>query len=118
MKSSFLRSGLLALVLVGAVGLAGCDLTTGSGGAPGGSAAAEAKTTQVITEAQQKAVSICSYLPTAQTITDIFLSGNPIYQTATGIASAICKAVSNKSAARRSAAPPTVAGVVIRGRRV
>lgn len=75
---------------------------------------------QVVSQAQQIAINICKFKPTADTVAGIFFSGNPIYQTASGIASAICAAVNPSTAkmgARRGGplAAPTVAGVRIEG---
>jgi hypothetical protein len=71
----------------------------------------------VVTQVQQTTASACAFVPTAETVAGIFFSGNAAYQTATAIADAVCRAVSNKSV-RRGAGPPKVAGVVVKGHSV
>lgn len=75
---------------------------------------------QIFSDAQKFAVTICGFLPTIATVTDIFLSGNPLYQTAESIGKAICAAVAPTQLAlregRRMAVAPMVGGIVIHGR--
>lgn len=68
-----------------------------------------------VTGAQQLAVKICSFEPTAQTVLNIFGTGSPALQTASQVASAICTAVATPKSAGQK---PVVAGVPIEGRRV
>lgn len=74
------------------------------------------KADAVVAQAQATAQTVCGYLPTAETVLDIFLSGSSAYQTGAAIANAICSALSRPSAGRGSR--PTVAGVAIRGKYV
>jgi len=90
-----------------ALALAGCA-TSGGGSSVTPSA--------IVAEAQKIAVTTCSFLPTASTVMNIFLSGNAALQTGEAIAAAICGAVGRKSVQRGDASAPTVAGVVIHGR--
>lgn len=83
-----------------AAGLSGCATGGGSGSVD-------------VSAVQQDAVKICGFLPTAETILNIFASGNTVYVSASIIANAICAAVTAKSARRGSA--PTVNGVVVHG---
>jgi hypothetical protein len=69
-----------------------------------------------VSQVQAIATQVCGFVPTAETVISIFASGNPIYQTASAIANAICGAVTApKSARRRGAAVPTVSGVPVHG---
>ncbi|HEX8838214.1 MAG TPA: hypothetical protein VF748_14830 [Candidatus Acidoferrum sp.] len=79
---------------------------------------------QLITDAQNAAVAVCQFLPTAETVAGIIATGNPALATATAIANAICGAVSPKAVPgnvsvrrliNRSGAVPTVSGVPIYG---
>ncbi len=106
-----LRKTILAAALSSAVALGGCADSSIFTGGP----VTSTQITTVIAQAQKIAQTTCSFLPTASTIANIFASGNPALQTATEIANAICGALVAKSA-RRSASPPSVAGVEIHGR--
>jgi len=101
-----MRKILLVAPLVAAFMLSGCATTGGT------------SNTDIIKQIREAAVAACGFLPTINTVAQILASGNPIVATASGVAGAICAAVANlpPAAARRGAAPPTVAGVVIHGR--
>jgi Holliday junction resolvasome RuvABC endonuclease subunit len=73
---------------------------------------------QIVSSVQTIAVQVCGFLPTAATITDIFLSSNPAYQTAEAIGQAICAAVAPvKQAGRFGSGPsPMVGGVAVHGK--
>lgn len=91
--------------------LGGCATFGGGGTAPNWDA--------LVTQVQQAAAAVCSFVPTAQTVLDILSLGHPAFATASQIAGAICASVSAPRQARRageSPAPPTVGGVVVRGR--
>lgn len=69
---------------------------------------------------QDATIAACKFKPTIDTVAGIFLSGNPIYTTVSGVVNAICNAVNPPivaSTKRRGPAstPPTVAGVLIEG---
>ena len=69
-------------------------------------------------QVRQSAVAVCGFLPTIDTVAAIIATGNPIVATVSGLANAICAAVTALPPVqlRRGAAPPTVAGVVIHGK--
>ena len=100
-----MRKFLLAASLAAAFMLSGCA-TTGTNQA------------SFIEQVRQAAVAVCGFLPTVDTVGQIILAGNPAFITASAIANGICAAVANVPplSARKGAAPPTVAGVVIHGR--
>jgi len=85
------RASVLALALVGCAG--------------GNSA-----TVQQIIDATRAA---CSFVPTVETILELLNQSGP-FADVLGIANAICGAVTQPRA--RDAGPPTVNGVIIRGR--
>lgn len=91
---------MLTIAAVGALALGGCDKTTGK---------------LDLTGAQNLAVQICGFLPTAQTVANIFASGSPALDTAGEVANAICQAVNTP---RATGQKPVVAGVVVEGSRV
>ena len=100
---------LVGVSLLGAVTLGGC--------ANGGPTAQDINTT--IQQIQQAAVATCSFLPTTATVANIIGAASGVgaeTQLATTIATQICAAVTQKSAARRGGAAPTVNGVVVHGR--
>lgn len=101
-----MRKFMLALPLLAT--LAGC--ATGTSPAP--------TNVDIIKAVRDAAVATCGFLPDAVTVGNIILAGNPAFVTASAIATAICAAVNNlpKTAMRRGAAVPTVAGVPIHGR--
>lgn len=68
-----------------------------------------------VTGAQQLAVKICSFEPTAQTVLNIFRTGSAALNTASEVASAVCAAVNTP---RSTGQKPVVAGVPVEGRRV
>lgn len=80
--------------------LAGCDKSTGK---------------LDLTGAQNLAVQICGFLPTAQTVANIFATGSPALDTASEVATAVCQAVNTP---RSAGTKPIVAGVVVEGQRV
>lgn len=83
--------------------LAGCAGTPNNGG---------------VKEVQDMAAKICRFVPTFQTVTDIFLSGSAVASTALSVASAICNAVTINPLADGPGAKnykPTVAGVRVKG---
>lgn len=65
--------------------------------------------------AQNLAVQICGFLPTAQTVANIFATGSSALDTASEVATAVCQAVNTP---RSAGAKPVVAGVVVEGERV
>ncbi len=95
---------LLAIPLAAALTFGGCATTGGN--------------VNVIEQVRQAAVAVCGFLPTVETVAAILASGNPIVATASGIANAICDAVTHlpPMTARRGAPAPSVAGVVIHGK--
>lgn len=99
------------LALVMALVLGGC--ATNSAGQPTVGGLTQ---TQIIAGAQQAAVGICGFLPTAATVVGILTAGNPAVATAEAIASAICAAVVPVKLARKGTPLPTVAGVPVHGR--
>lgn len=73
----------------------------------------------IVDTAQNIAVTVCGFLPLANTIAAIVATGNPLVLTGEAIGQAICAAeVKTASAARAGAAAPApvVAGVVVQGR--
>jgi hypothetical protein len=68
-----------------------------------------------LTGAQNLAVQICGFLPTVQTVANIFASGSPALDTASEVANAVCQAVNTPRGAGQK---PVVAGVVVEGQRV
>jgi hypothetical protein len=108
-----MRRVLLALAL--AASLSGCAalsqiFPTGTTGA------------NIVLDTQNAAVAICGFLPTAETVAGIIATGNPILQTASTVANAICAAVAPKTPVTQSvrhtvrvAPVPTVSGVPVYG---
>lgn len=104
-----MRKSVIGLLLAASV--AGCA-TSGSVRVP------------TIEEVQSATVSACSFLPTARTVASILaaVTGRDTALTgvefASGIASAICTSISQPVVATESGGvvPPTVAGVVVRGK--
>jgi predicted small secreted protein len=90
----------LFMIVVAMFALAACDKTTGKVDLSG---------------AQQLAVQICGFLPTAQTVANIFATGSPALDTASEVAAAVCQAVNTPRGAGQK---PVVAGVVVEGNRV
>lgn len=90
----------LVVLAVAMVALGACDKTTGKVDLSG---------------AQQLAVQICGFLPTAQTVANIFATGSPALNTASEVAAAVCQAVNTPRSAGQK---PVVAGVVVEGSRV
>jgi hypothetical protein len=78
-----------------------------------------ATTSQLITDVETAAVSVCKFLPTAETVAGIIAVGSPALATASSIASAICAAVgpphTTGTASVRVATIPRVAGVLVHG---
>lgn len=68
-----------------------------------------------LSTAQQLAVQICGFLPTAQTVANIFATGSPALDTAGEVAAAVCQAVNTP---RATGQKPVVAGVIVEGQRV
>lgn len=104
------RNIFLVGAMSAAVALGGC--------ATGGITGTTTNITSTITQVQQAAVAACSFLPTTATVANILGTVAGVgaeTQLATTIAAQICAAVSQKSAARGSAAPE-VNGVAIHGR--
>ena len=110
-----LKLGMVALTIASA-SLAGCAGTAIP--IPGVSVTLEA---QLIADVQSATTAACSFVPTAITIANLVTADNGIVQTADGIASAICGAVTKAPAGavtslhRRATAPITVNGVTIHG---
>lgn len=99
-----MRKFLMAIPLAAALTFGGCA-TTGTN-------------IDIIAAVQAATVQACKFLPTAQTVADIFAAGNPLLVTASAVAVAICAAVSPQALAakKRGGAAPTVAGVVVHGK--
>ena len=76
------------------------------------------QTEDVIKKAQEVAVSVCSFLPTVTTITNILSLNNPLLKTGTDIGNAICNAVGPKGAPRAVPGGPKVGGITVEGQRV
>ena len=76
--------------------------------APGGN-------TIPVTTVQDYARQLCGFLPTAETITNIFVSGNAIATTAQAVADAICRSVTTNAVARHGARP-MVFGIAVHGK--
>lgn len=112
----FARKFLLAVPLLGALALGGCAT---SNGVVGLDPALETRVNAQITAAQNAAVSICKFLPTAQTVAGILStfvpSAVPGVTVANQVAAAICNAVSRKSLTKGATPTPRVNGVVVRG---
>jgi hypothetical protein len=103
-----MRKLLLASSVALATSLGGCA-TTGGGGA--------FNLNSFIANVQADTNLVCAFIPTAETVANIFATGDPIVTTATAVANAICAAVAPKTAgALKRSTVPTVAGVVIHGR--
>lgn len=95
-----MKLAMIGLAAAAALSIGGCDKTTGK---------------LDLTGAQNLAVQICGFLPTAQTVANIFASGSPALDTASEVASAICQAVNTP---RATGVKPIVAGIVVEGSRV
>lgn len=71
---------------------------------------------------QQAAVNLCHYLPTAETVAELLKVDADDLSTGSGIAHAICDAVTSDASTTGVATlfklPPTVHGVLIRGKHV
>lgn len=90
----------IAIIGLAALALTACDKTTGK---------------LDLTGAQNLAVQICGFLPTAQTVANIFATGSSALDTASEVATAICSAVNTP---RSAGTKPVVAGVVVEGSKV
>ncbi len=100
MKRTLIMAGLAA-------SLAGCASVPGSLPTQGG-----------IKDIQNAAAQICRFVPTAQTVANILLSGNMTVSTVLGIATSICNAVTINPLADGPGAKnykPHVNGVLVRG---
>ncbi len=96
------------IVVLLALGLAGCATTPGNIGSSTG-----------IKDIQNAAVAICKFLPAATFVSDLLLSGNVIASSATSIAAQICQAVTTNPLADGPGAKnyrPHVNGVRVQGR--
>ncbi len=96
------------IVVLLALGLAGCATTPGNIGSPSG-----------IKDIQAAAVAICKFLPAATFVSDLLLSGNVIATSATSIAAKICEAVTVNPLADGPGArnyKPHVNGIRVRGK--
>lgn len=79
--------------------------------------------TQLVQDVQNAAITTCEFIPTAETVANIIALNNPVLATASGIANAICAAVTQKGpvpvslrrTVNRNAPVPTVSGVPIHG---
>jgi hypothetical protein len=100
------------LAAVAALSLGGC-VTAGPAPAPFPTDPAN-----IINRVQTEAVAVCGFLPTAQTVADMFLSGNTTVQAISTWASAICSAVTPKAGVRRASGAGfgRVNGVPVRGK--
>lgn len=110
-----MRKILSILVLGSALALGACATSPGTPTTPSAPlpTTGNAQIDQVVAQVQAGTRAACSFIPTVQTIASIFLSGNPIYATASGIVSAICNAVAppvTASARRRASQPVVVIG--------
>jgi hypothetical protein len=65
---------------------------------------------------QSAAVQICRFLPAAETVANLFLSGNALMMTAEAMANAICRAVTTAPLADGRGRRLAINGVVIKGR--
>ena len=102
-----MHTKVLALIVLAAIGLAGCATTGPTSSTPA----------QVVSQVQNIALQICKFLPTAATVTDIFLTGNATLQTAEQVANAICAAVAPvKQGRSRLRGAPMVNGIAIHGK--
>lgn len=110
----------IIVVIIGGAALAGCA-SVGTTPTPPIVTTGNASIDAFAAKVQDATIAACRFKPTVDTVAGIFLSGNPIYTTVSGIVNAICDAVSPPlvaSVKRRgpaSSTPPTVAGVVIEG---
>lgn len=95
-----MKLAVIGLAAAAALSLGACDKQTG---------------TLDLSGAQNLAVQICGFLPTVQTVANIFASGSPALDTAGEVANAICQAVNTP---RATGQKPVVAGVVVEGQRV
>lgn len=97
-----------AILAAAALALSACTTTTPTGD-------------DTVSKAQAFAKAACSFLPTAETISDIIKVGDPRLATAKAIAAAICDAINPDTPAGIMTLfkpAPTVDGVVIRGEHV
>lgn len=100
------RQMILAAPVAAALSLGGCA-STGGGLDPA-----------FVDQVRAAATAACGFLPTAETVLGIIgtISGTgPIAATVSGIANAICQAVTAKAGAR-AGSPPMVNGIIIHGR--
>jgi hypothetical protein len=75
--------------------LSACQ-TTGGGTSP-----LPSNISQIIAQAQSYAQAACGFLPIADDVAQIILAADPTYATASGIAKAICSAVTGAKTLRR-----------------
>jgi hypothetical protein len=120
-----LRSiGLAAIVLLAAA-LGGCAHLPGTAnvnGTPtvvgtGPPPTASDQTSDFIKKVVDGTRTVCSFVPTAQTVAAIFATGNPVLATVNGVVDAVCAAIGNK-ASFYGRGGPSVEGVPIKGYRV
>ncbi len=111
-----MRRALFTLAALASICLSGCATVPGSGGGA-------ILTAAYIAEIQATVRSACGYLPTANTIAQLFASSSR-FANAIAIANAICSAMTppapplgimSRSTAPRRVAAPLVNGVRIRG---
>ncbi len=95
-----MRKFIIASALAAGISVSGCA-TTG--------------TDPNVSATQNLAVTICGFLPTIETVAAIFATGNPLLQTASAVAQAICSAVVPPKSARLRAVVPQVNGITIQG---
>lgn len=69
----------------------------------------------LIAKVQETTATTCAYVPTAQTIIDIFQKGNPQLQSALDIATAICSVMKPTPTASAPHSEVVVNGVVVHG---
>lgn len=113
MRASIFRGVTLASVL--SVSLCGCNAI----GQQIGSGAVTGALTQVEQDVQAFTTNLCAYVPTVETVAEIFAANNPAYQTVAAIGDAICAAVSSPvvgaKTVRKRLGTHTVAGVTVNG---
>lgn len=101
---------MLLLAAASSLALAGCTTTDPITGE-----------TSPIDSVQSATAAACQFLPTAETVADILVTGDPRLDTASAVARAICAALAPQAPAGVAtlfSAPPTVNGVAIRGKPV
>lgn len=72
----------------------------------------------IVKRTQEIATQVCSFVPTAETIINILNLKNPLLQSGTDIANAICSAVGPNAAPRVAPGGPKVGGIPIKGERI